>query len=179
MANQQPQDTEQVSEPHAGLKDGWYWRNRDRALANQRAWIQRTSIRKSCEFCGLSFAARYRSTQRFCSPACNGASCRLPDSVDRLRRRRSEAGRRRRAAGWKSGQKGRWRGICERDGWVCWICRLPIDAALSPPDRLAGTADHVLPLSKGGSDTDGNLRAAHFSCNCRRGAGKFQPKEVA
>lgn len=133
---------------------------------------------RACLGCGRQFSPKYL-TNVVCSSACHGKRCRLPDSVDRLRRRRSDAGRRRREAGWKSGQKGRWRGICERDGWVCWICCKPIDATLLPPNRLSGTADHVIPLSKGGSDADDNLRAAHCSCNCRRGAGKFQPKEAA
>jgi 5-methylcytosine-specific restriction endonuclease McrA len=47
------------------------------------------------------------------------------------------------------------------------------------PHQLAGTVDHVVPLSKGGSDDDGNVRAAHATCNSRRGAGKFKPHEEA
>jgi 5-methylcytosine-specific restriction endonuclease McrA len=31
------------------------------------------------------------------------------------------------------------------------------------------TVDHVIPVSKGGSDTFDNVRAAHNSCNRRRG----------
>jgi len=64
---------------------------------------------------------------------------------------------------------GRWRRICARDGWVCWICHGRIDPAIRPPHRRAGSADHVVGLvSEGGPDDDANLRAAHFGCNSRR-----------
>jgi 5-methylcytosine-specific restriction endonuclease McrA len=33
----------------------------------------------------------------------------------------------------------------------------------------ADTADHILPLSKGGTSALSNLRPAHLSCNARRG----------
>jgi len=97
----------------------------------------------------------------------------------RLRNRRRRASAVRRARGWKSGQKGRWRRICDRDGWVCWLCGDPIDQALLPPHQKSGSADHVVALAKGGSDDDENLRAAHLGCNCRRGAGKFAGVETA
>jgi 5-methylcytosine-specific restriction endonuclease McrA len=70
--------------------------------------------------------------------------------------------------GWVSGQTGRWRVVCERDGWVCWVCGGQIDKSLSPPNRLAGTVDHIVALVHGGSDDDANVRAAHFTCNVRR-----------
>jgi len=64
----------------------------------------------------------------------------------------------------------RWRRICARDAYVCWLCHQPIDPTARVPHDLAPTVDHVVPLAAGGSDDDGNLRAAHFSCNSRRGA---------
>jgi 5-methylcytosine-specific restriction endonuclease McrA len=56
--------------------------------------------------------------------------------------------------------------ILERDGYRCWLC-----------GRIgADTADHVIPLSKGGDPLDpGNLRAAHQRCNSRRQAALPQP----
>jgi 5-methylcytosine-specific restriction endonuclease McrA len=45
----------------------------------------------------------------------------------------------------------------------CWICGQPA----RPGDPL--TADHVIPRSRGGPDVPGNYRAAHRSCNSRRG----------
>ena len=47
-----------------------------------------------------------------------------------------------------------------RDGGWCWLCGR----------QGADTADHVIPFSRGGVGMDiTNLRAAHRSCNSRRG----------
>jgi 5-methylcytosine-specific restriction endonuclease McrA len=58
-------------------------------------------------------------------------------------------------------------------GPICHICNVDID--LFAP-RLAGASgwevglhiDHVVPLSKGGSDTLDNVRPAHGSCNVKK-----------
>jgi 5-methylcytosine-specific restriction endonuclease McrA len=47
---------------------------------------------------------------------------------------------------------------------VCAICGQPA----RPNDPL--TIDHVIPVAHGGQTTLANLRAAHRSCNSRRGA---------
>ena len=47
---------------------------------------------------------------------------------------------------------------------TCWICGEPARES----DPL--TADHIVPVSAGGNSTRANLRAAHRSCNSRRGA---------
>jgi 5-methylcytosine-specific restriction protein A len=45
---------------------------------------------------------------------------------------------------------------------VCWIC-----GGLG-----ADTADHVVPVSRGGGNDPDNLRPAHRFCNTGRGAGR-------
>lgn len=128
-----------------------------------RAW----SSRQGC-VCACGRARHRRS--RFCR-ACSAAA----RQVSPTRRRRQQLAARMarvarlRAVGSKF-EKGRWRRICERDGWVCWICGGAIDRELVVPHRRAGTADHVTALKRGGDDSDANLRAAHFFCNSRRGA---------
>jgi 5-methylcytosine-specific restriction endonuclease McrA len=67
--------------------------------------------------------------------------------------------------------------ICERDGWKCWLCEGPIERNLVAPHSFAGTVDHVVPLSRGGTEADDNLRAAHYGCNSRRCAGS--PRRAA
>ena len=65
--------------------------------------------------------------------------------------------------------------VLEIYGTICHICNIDID--LSAP-RLAGESgwevglhiDHVVPLSKGGSDTLDNVRPAHGSCNVKKHA---------
>jgi 5-methylcytosine-specific restriction endonuclease McrA len=51
---------------------------------------------------------------------------------------------------------------------VCWLCGKPF----TPDDPPV--ADHVTPRMYGGSDRIENLRAAHRSCNGRRGARLMQ-----
>jgi 5-methylcytosine-specific restriction endonuclease McrA len=46
-----------------------------------------------------------------------------------------------------------------RDNWVCHLCG----------KDGADTADHIIPVSRGGSDELENLRAAHKTCNRKRG----------
>ena len=60
---------------------------------------------------------------------------------------------------------------------ACHLCGKPID--LNAPRYLDdekgrrlnpeyGTADHVIPVAKGGTDSPHNLRPAHFGCNSRK-----------
>jgi 5-methylcytosine-specific restriction endonuclease McrA len=49
--------------------------------------------------------------------------------------------------------------VMRRDGGICWLCHQP----------GADTADHVKPVSHGGSTVYSNLKAAHRSCNSSRG----------
>ena len=59
------------------------------------------------------------------------------------------------------------KGILDRDGWVCHVCRKPIE-----PDNAS--VDHVVPLNQGGNHTEDNVKAAHRTCNNRRPKGARQ-----
>jgi|HubBroStandDraft_4_1064222.scaffolds.fasta_scaffold861087_2 5-methylcytosine-specific restriction endonuclease McrA len=72
------------------------------------------------------------------------------------------------------------RRVLRRDRWRCTmpVCLHPpgqggrtITRGLPHDDPWAGTADHVIPVTYGGSDAMENLRAAHRICNQHRGAG--------
>lgn len=60
------------------------------------------------------------------------------------------------------------RGIAERDRWTCGLCAGRIDARLKWPDTGSFSIDHIIPLRRGGSDTSGNVQAAHLGCNIRK-----------
>ena len=60
--------------------------------------------------------------------------------------------------------------LAERDGWVCWLCGGEIDPGAPTGSPWRGTADHLVPRSRGGSSELVNLRLAHRRCNMRRGS---------
>ncbi len=53
-----------------------------------------------------------------------------------------------------------WQMVADEYGTACHLCGRP----------GADTSDHLIPRSRGGDDSLGNLRPAHKSCNSRRGA---------
>lgn len=52
---------------------------------------------------------------------------------------------------------------------TCWLCGQWIDPDLPTNHPRSFNADHVIPVSMGGSN-HGRLRASHKDCNQRRGA---------
>ena len=69
---------------------------------------------------------------------------------------------RRTVAGWRRLVIGL---LAERDGWLCQICGDPIDPTLTYPDRKGPSVDHVVPLSKGGTNVVENVQLTHLTCN--------------
>lgn len=53
-------------------------------------------------------------------------------------------------------------------GSDCHICKEPIDLNLPRTSKLGLTVDHLIPLSRGGTDTMPNLRPAHWGCNIKK-----------
>lgn len=59
--------------------------------------------------------------------------------------------------------------LAERDGSKCNICLKPVNMSKSGLDPLGPTIDHLLPVSKGGTNDSTNLALAHRRCNTARG----------
>lgn len=108
-----------------------------------------------CDWCGVGYVAQVQ-VQRFCEPKCMTRSARA-------RRRARLRGADGLIEDVAFGE------VWGRDGGLCWICSAQIDVQAAVPDDLAGTMDHVVPLSRGGSHTFSNVRLAHFICNSKRG----------
>ena len=62
----------------------------------------------------------------------------------------------------------------------CYLCGLPIPGEIvSHRHPLFGTVDHVIPLSRNGTDALYNRAPAHRLCNERKGNGMVHPEEFA
>jgi len=59
--------------------------------------------------------------------------------------------------------------VFERDNWTCQLCKQPVDSAIAWPDPMAGSLDHVVPVSKGGEHSMSNTQLAHLKCNLSKG----------
>jgi HNH endonuclease len=133
----------------------------------------------TCEQCGKTYQPKYpprkdRPPQRFCSLSCWATARNKARSGGRPRSRAGSraASRRRRLL-----HQATWDGIddeqiYERDHWKCWLCKKRIDKTYKYPHPQSASIDHVVPLSRGGTDTALNKLAAHLTCNVSRNSGK-------
>ena len=69
--------------------------------------------------------------------------------------------------------RGEHRAVCpgalaERTGWICQLCREPIDPWLPRMMPGAPSIDHIVPRAEGGGNEISNLRLAHRGCNGAR-----------
>ena len=85
-----------------------------------------------------------------------------------------------RLARWRAARDGKTtrsvRSILNRGdqaGWICGICKKPIPHPIREFHNLTPdnepTWDHIIPLSRGGSNRNHNLQLAHFKCNSVKG----------
>jgi 5-methylcytosine-specific restriction endonuclease McrA len=125
-----------------------------------------------CEWCSEVFRipslgqSAYRG--RFCSRACNTASRRKwPNQAEKERAKNRT--RRARLRGVES-EPYTLIEIAERDGFVCQLCRGPVDMTLSGRMKWGPTIDHRIALANGGDDTRSNAQLAHRVCNLSKGA---------
>jgi 5-methylcytosine-specific restriction endonuclease McrA len=105
----------------------------------------------SCQVCGV-VVPRYNANQKYCRP------CRRSQNA------RVERGRHARKLGSPATHSRRdFVRLCQERGWRCAYC----DKALTPK---TATEDHVVPLSRGGSDGIENIAPACISCNASKRA---------
>lgn len=128
--------------PGSKLCNMHYQRNRKHGDVSIRS-IPRVS---TCVTCGSRFDPGDGRARKYCGRLCK-PSGRIAGSVNMRR--------------WVDK-------IGNEDGWVCWLCNHPVAPALFWPHQYAGSVDHVIPASLGGTDERHNLRLAHLTCNCSR-----------
>lgn len=59
--------------------------------------------------------------------------------------------------------------IFERDGWICQICREPVDREARFPHPASPSLDHIVPIARGGEHSRANAQTACLGCNVRKG----------
>ena len=60
---------------------------------------------------------------------------------------------------------------------ICCFCGEWIDRELKWPHKMSWTANHIIPLNKGGDPYDpGNIAPAHMTCNSSAQDGEFKKK---
>lgn len=159
-------------------------------LRNLAATLHRIS---ECEICGKRFIARLGSI--YCSETCRrkgtcdkgriNKGTRLcyqchkefdpaPGSIhwkycsDKCRNKftRRNQRRAREAREWGTASETfSDKSIFERDGYLCCVCGMPVRTDVRPCHYQAATIDHIIPLSRGGSNMRGNIQTVHFICN--------------
>lgn len=112
--------------------------------------------KRTCLHCSKVITQERRADAIFCSEECNSKAHQLQR---KLRNRAKEEGKR----GYLRTK------ICERDGWICQICKEPVERSAHHPNPLAPSLDHIIPVSKGGSSDPSNLQLTHLRCNLKRG----------
>lgn len=115
------------------------------------AWKKVESLPpRQCCVCGDMFKPATFGRHRYCSNECKVA-------MDNTRRARYRGGSKVRAVSYKT--------IYDRDGGTCQICGKKVSTRYKWPSLLAGSMDHIIPLSKGGTHEERNIQLAHLGCN--------------
>jgi 5-methylcytosine-specific restriction endonuclease McrA len=125
---------------------------RERQNAAHRARVAaRPKKVRFCPHCGKDIGKR----RKWCDLRCRDKARHAANPT----RARAKAARRRGAPGHGiSGDA--WRRLIRRQRSLCFYC-----SALT----VKLTQDHVVPLNRGGADSEGNIVACCLSCNCSKG----------
>ncbi|BCJ45029.1 hypothetical protein GCM10010168_83970 [Actinoplanes ianthinogenes] len=126
-----------------------WWRYGDPLISKNRPRIRQPVYQfgpRACVTCGREFDPGASSVRLYCGKRCK-PSGRIAGSVNKR--------------SWVEK-------LGAEDGWTCWLCKAPVDPALYWPHRWAGSVDHVVHVSNGGTDERSNLRLAHLTCNVSR-----------
>lgn len=126
--------------------------------ARQAAIDEAKGVRR-CVHCTASMPTTMRADAKFCSDECNSAAHAITRKMAK------------RAGVDKSDTLLSRAYIAERDGFRCHLCGGKVSMARKYPDPLSPSVDHVVPLSRGGTNDLANLKLAHLRCNLAKGDG--------
>lgn len=133
----------------------YHAKNKDRLRESNQKWLARhPDYRKQHN-------EQYREQNRERLNAYDRERHKTPQRQEQVKD--AQARRRARILGSKQIEKIRWTVIIKRDNSTCYICKRTLT-------RKEITFDHVIPLSRQGAHTEGNLKVACRVCNGRKGA---------
>lgn len=141
----------------------YYLANRARISARMKAHRDRSWMAdRVCPACASVFTPAV-GNQKFCSGLCR-QRVRYPNSQREWPA--SPQPERTRGRPWARLR----RQVLDEES-TCYLCGDMIDQSVKWPDSRSPTADHVVPIRRGGASMDrDNLRAAHLGCNQRKGS---------
>lgn len=116
-----------------------------KARMKRERLADKATLERFCALCEQPIPATRRADSAYCSDLCS---------------QRSHGGLRSRYR-----KPGVHRELLARDGNRCGICSQRIDMRKKWPHPRSASADHIVPVSVGGSDELANLRLVHLSCN--------------
>ena len=112
------------------------------------------TLKKDCVACGGTYyVSPFHGYSMYCSKTC----------ADKAWRHKKRATKASAESEYYSIQE-----IHERDGWHCQICGKKVNPELKWPDTKSASIDHIIPLSKGGSNKKDNVQLAHLGCNSKK-----------
>jgi 5-methylcytosine-specific restriction endonuclease McrA len=117
----------------------------------------------TCNFCQQTFIKPHRVTGSAAMRGLYCENCRVPAQRARYRvktvKRQSQTVK----------PSGAWfEEVLNSHGSICYLCNNEIDITLPRRSKHGPTVDHVIPLSRGGSDELDNLRLTHWECNMKK-----------
>lgn len=107
-----------------------------------------------CPGCGKAYVRNENRGSRFCSVQCYGMTRRKDKRAPQRRNR--ELAQRFLAI------------LMERHDGICGLCGLRVVPDAPRWSALQPSVDHIIPVSRGGTDALSNLRLAHLFCNISR-----------
>ena len=146
--------------------------------ARREALLNQTGV---CEICGKPYTVRDYVTSCGMKYARNNGVCSLECRNEKLQSIRREAHKGRQDSHRHRAQRygceydhsvnlGK---LIERDGLRCAICGEMCDPNDHSWSKYSGpmypSIDHIIPMSKGGGHTWGNVQVAHIICNAEKG----------
>lgn len=143
-----------------------YVKQLEESNARYRAFREANPIPDSfdytCDICNVTFTKPHRVTGIAIQRGVYCDDCRLIAQQARYRKKTVRRQSQTRPSGVWVEQ------ILEAYGSICYLCNNNIDMNLARTSRNGATVDHVIPLSRGGTDELENLRLAHWSCNLKK-----------